>query len=134
MSSFPHAKLNTGMANQTITEETITVHGRGSLSLPYKVQTASGEQVDIPDWVIYFEVDGNPYPIREPLVPDPNDPMGQRIVLERAQVAMLTKSPMRFSVIDETNIEDDLPYVLWAGTIKRTGYVGEPDNLPDAGD
>ncbi|MFI8667960.1 hypothetical protein ACIGGE_16155 [Qipengyuania sp. NPDC077410] len=122
------------MANQTITEETIAVHGRGSLVLPYKVQNANGEQVDISDWSIYFEVDGNPYPIREPLVPDPNDPLGQRIVLERQQVAMLTKSPSRFSVIDETNMGDDLPYVLWEGTIKRTGYVGEPDNIPDAGD
>lgn len=119
------------MANQTITEGTIEVHGRGSLVLPYKAKNKQGEQIDISSWVIYFEVDGLEQPIREQLVADPNDPLGQRIVLERAQVAMLTSTAKNFSVIDETNMTDDLPFVLWTGKIKRVGYLGEPDATDD---
>lgn len=121
------------MSNQTITADTITVHGRGSLVLPYKVKDASGTQINISSWVVFFEVDGLAEPIREQLVSDPNDALGLRIVLERAQIAMLSKTPMRFAVIDETNIAQDLPNVLWEGTINRSGYLGAPDTTPDAG-
>jgi bifunctional DNA-binding transcriptional regulator/antitoxin component of YhaV-PrlF toxin-antitoxin module len=129
------------MANQTITADTITVHGRGSLVLPYKVRDASGTQIDISDWVVFFEVDGLSFEVggvsgsfREQLVSDPNDPLGLRIILERAQIAQLTKTPMRFAVIDETDSASDIFRVLWAGTIKREGYIGAPDSTPDAGD
>lgn len=121
------------MANQTITADTITVHGRGSLVLPYKVRDANGTQIDISDWVVFFEVDGNATPIREQLVADPNDPLGLRIILERAQIAMLTKTAMRFAIVDESDAVNDIYRVLWAGTIKRTGYLGAPDSIPDAG-
>ncbi len=109
-----------GMANQTVTDKTITVHGRGSLIIDYKVKDSTGDQVDISAWDLYFEVDG--IPIREPLVSDPADPLGQRIVLERVQVAELATTPKKFVVVDETNSADDIYIVLWSGTIWRDGY------------
>ncbi len=113
------------MANQTVTNTSITVHGRGSLVVEYKVKNAAGVQVDISGWQLWFEVDG--VPIREALVADPNDALGKRIVLERAQVATLKTSDCKFSVIDETDAINDIYRVLWSGTIKREGYVGVPD-------
>jgi hypothetical protein len=109
------------MANQIVTDTTITVHGRGSLVIEYKVKNAAGTQIDISGWTLFFEVkDSN---IREALVSDPNDALGKRIVLERTQVELLNASDSQFSVIDETNAGQDIYRVLWSGTIKRVGYV-----------
>lgn len=119
------------MSNQTIRDDSIRVHGRGSLDIPYKVEDASGAQIDISQWEVYFEVDGLPNPIRERLSPDPNDPLGLRIVLERSQVEGLSRATRKFAVIDETNLVNELPVVLWSGTIRRDGYVGTPDTIPD---
>lgn len=118
------------MANQTITKDTITVHGRGSLVLPYKARDTAGNQIDVSHWFVYFEVDG--VPIRELLTLDPNDPLGLLLKLERSQVATLSKNPTRFALVDESRMLEDLPTVLWEGTIKRTGYVGDPDAQDDA--
>jgi hypothetical protein len=115
------------MSNQTVTKEKITVHGRGSVIIDYKVQDADGAQIDISGWDIWFEVDG--IPIREVLVPDTGDPLGQLIVLERDQVETLKTSPCKFAVIDESNRLADIFRVLWTGTINRDGYVGEPDTV-----
>lgn len=113
------------MANQTVTDNSITVHGRGSLVLPFKVKDANDTQIDISTWTIYFEVDG--VPIREALVADPADALGKLIKLERAQIATLKTSDCKFIVVDETQSASDLFTVLWEGTIKRTGFVGTPD-------
>lgn len=119
------------MANQTITDTTITVHGRGSLELPYKARDASTKaQIDVSNWIVFFEVDG--VSLREQLVKDPNDPLGLVLKLERAQVATLKRSATRFALIDETRIAEDLPRVLWEGKINVTGYVGAPDEQDDA--
>ena len=79
------------MSNQTVTANSITVHGRGSLILPFRLNNDQGSQTDISGWPLYFEIDG--IPIRERLQPDPGNPLGQVIVLERAQVEMLSKQP-----------------------------------------
>ncbi len=118
------------MANQTVTSSTITVHGRGSLVLPFKVNDASNAQVDISGWTVYFEVDG--VPIREQLVADPDDALGLLLKLERTQIAQLSKTAKRFAFVDETNSVDDLFFVLWNGTIARTEYVGSADATDDA--
>jgi hypothetical protein len=122
------------MANQTITGTLITVHGRGSLVLPYRptVKTADKGtvQIDISGRTLYFEVDGAP--IRELMVADPDDPKAQKIVLESNQIAILSKTPTRCIIRDETNIAAGLPYVMWNGSINRDGYVGDPDTVNDA--
>lgn len=122
------------MANQTITGTQITVHGRGSLVLPYRPTAKTADkgtiQIDISGRTLYFEVDG--VPIRELMVPDPDDPKAQRIVLESNQIAILSKTPTRCIIRDETNIAAGLPYVMWNGTINRDGYVGDPDTVNDA--
>lgn len=115
------------MSNQTVTASSITVHGRGSVVIDYKVKDASGTQIDISGWDIWFEVDG--IPIRERLVPDEMDPKGLLIVLEREQVEMLETTASRFAVVDESSAISDVFRVLWAGTILRNGYVGEPDEV-----
>lgn len=117
------------MANQTVTADTITVHGRGSLEIDYDVKDETGAPINISDWVLFFEVDG--VPVREQLVPKEDDPYVQVIRLENAQVATLQKVPTRFVVRDETRIDADLPIVLWEGKISRTGYIGEPDAVDD---
>jgi hypothetical protein len=106
----------------TITDNSITVHGRESLVLPFKV---TGQ--DISTWTVYFEVDG--IPIREQFVADPNDATGLRLILERDQVELLKKSDCQFSVIDERDSANGIYIVLWTGTIKRIGYVGAPDSV-----
>ena len=122
------------MANQTITGTQITVHGRGSLVLPYRPSAKGADkttaQVDLRDRTLYFEVDG--VPIRELMVADPDDPKGQLIVLENDQIVTLSKSPTRCIIRDETNIAIGRPYVMWNGTICRDGYVGLPDSVDDA--
>lgn len=117
------------MSNQTVTASAITVHGRGSVVIDYKVKNATGAQIDISGWDVWFEVDG--IPIRERLVADPADPKGLRIVLEREQVETLENSSRKFAVVDETNSASDIYRVLWAGTISRNGYVGDPDTVED---
>lgn len=121
------------MGNQTVTADTITVHGRGSLVLPYKLQEKDGSgvvtQTDLSTRTLFFEVDG--VPIREQLAPDPNDPKGLLIVLENDQIVTLKKTPTRCIIRDETDIEAGRPVVLWEGKIGRTGYVGEPDGTED---
>lgn len=114
------------MANHTVSETAITVHGRGSLILPFNVKDSEGAQIDISGWTVYFEVDG--VPIREQLATDPNDALGLRIVLERAQVETLPTAPVPFAVIDESQSGSDLYTVLWEGTIGRTGFKGAPDS------
>lgn len=113
------------MANHTITSETITVHGRGSLVLPFKIRAQNGDQIDISAMPLYFEVDG--VSIREPLETDPDDALGLRIVLERTQIQLLGTTPLEFVVVDETDAANDIYEVLWAGTITRKGYKGNPD-------
>lgn len=115
------------MTNQTVTKDKITVHGRGSVIIDYMVKDALGTQIDISGWDIWFEVDG--VPIREPLVPNPSDPLGKLIVLERDQVEILKTKPCAFAVIDESQMTSDIYRVLWRGTIVRDGYVGEPDTI-----
>lgn len=117
-------------SNATITADLITVHGRGSLELPYKVQDKNGVQQDISTWVLRFEVDGLSTPISELLVADPNDSKGQLIVLDRTKVAQLNKTPTNFSLINETRATDGIYTVLWSGTIGRIGYLGAPDTDP----
>lgn len=121
------------MANQTITADAITVHGRGSLVLPYKLNAKEGEtitQIDLSERTLFFEVDG--VPIREELASDPNDPMGKLLVLENDQIITLKKTATRCAIIDETELADGRPHVLWEGKIGRTGYVGAPDEVEDA--
>lgn len=122
------------MANQTITGTQITVHGRGSLVLPYKLnqKTSDGKtvQVDLSTRTLFFEVDG--VPIREVMVVDPSDALGKLIVLENDQIVTLSKAPTRCIIRDETDIANGRPVVLWDGKINRDGYVGVPDKVDDA--
>ena len=115
------------MANLIVTKNSIEVHGRGSVIIPYKVRSPDGEQLDISAWDLVFEVDG--VPIREALSPDPQDPLGKLIKLERTQVETLSRSPLNFAVIDETLASQDTFTVLWDGTIRYTGYRGSPDTV-----
>lgn len=122
------------MANQTITGTQITVHGRGSLVLPYKLnrKTSDGktEPVDLSGRTLFFEVDG--VPIREVMVVDPADPLGKLIVLENDQIVTLGKTATRCIIRDETDIASGRPVVLWDGKINRDGYIGNPDSVDDA--
>lgn len=119
------------MANQTIIGNQITIHGRGSLVLPYKltkrVSALSTEttQVSLAGRTLYFEVDG--VPIREEMITDLNDPQGKLIVLENVQIVTLQKTATSCVIRDETDIAIGRPVVLWSGTIKRDGYIGAPD-------
>lgn len=119
------------MSNQTVTADKITVHGRGSVIIDYKVKDADGIQIDISGWDIWFEVDGLTVPVKEKLQPDPSDPLGQRIVLEREQVSYLKVSPTKFALVDESSKAVGVYRVLWNGMINRDGYVGEPDESPE---
>jgi hypothetical protein len=122
------------MANQIITDTQITVHGRGSLVLPYKLKQKTSDsetvQIDLSSRTLFFEVDG--VPIREQMVSDPADPMGKLIVLENDQVVTLGVVANRCLIRDETNIANGRPVVLWDGTIKRVGYINAPDTRDDA--
>lgn len=112
------------MASYTISKSTIVVHARGSVDMPFSIQDA-----DISNWPLWFEVDGAS--IRKRLSPDPSNPTGQRIVLENALVVLLAKKPLQFVVLDERRVDDDLPDVIWSGTISREGYIGPPDDIID---
>jgi len=117
------------MANQTVTANSVVVHGRGSLVIDFVVHDALGAQIDISAWPLVFEVDG--IPITTPLIPNPNDPKGQLIELTRTQVATLKKNSTRFALIDTSRADADMYRVLWEGTIARNGYVGDPDGVDD---
>jgi hypothetical protein len=122
------------MANQIITDKLITVHGRGSLVLPYKLNQKTGDgktvQVDLSTRTLFFEVDG--VPIREVMVVDPADPLGKLVVLENDQIVTLGKTATRCIIRDETDIASGRPVVLWDGKINRDGYIGNPDSVDDA--
>lgn len=115
------------MANEKIEDGAhITVHGRGTLRIPFGLETEDGtQQLDISGLPLVFEVDGAP--ISEPLMPDPDDALGQLIVVERAQIQTLGQTALPFAVIDESEKDADIYTVLWAGTIKLTGFKGNPD-------
>jgi hypothetical protein len=115
------------MANLILTKNTIEVHGRGSVVIPYKVRNPDGTQIDISSWTLFFEIDG--VPIREQLTNDPQDPLGKLIKLERAQVETLSRSPLNFALVDETLASQGIFTVLWDGTIRYTGYRGSPDTV-----
>ena len=81
---------------------------------------------DISAWKLSIEVDGIGF--KKALVPDPNDPTVQWLRLTRTDIEKLTKSPQRYAIVDETDLEDeDLPFVLVEGTIKYHGFRGRPD-------
>lgn len=115
--------------------KTITVHGRGSLTLPIESFEDEGETVqrDLSASVFRFEVDG--IPISELAVTHPTDPLSQVIVLERAQISMLKKEGGKFdkawkcTLVDETRSSEDIYEVIWSGYIKLdpTSYVGPAD-------
>jgi hypothetical protein len=111
------------MSNQTVTADEIIVHGRGSLSIPYKVMSGS-VQVDLSTYSLFFEVNGAA--IRVALEVDPNDALGKVIVLHRTDVEKLKTVPLSFAVVDETGIVGGLPRVLWDGKISRDGYIHSP--------
>lgn len=112
------------MSSHTVTANSISVHGRGSLSLLFKLNNAQGQQINLAGRPIFFEVERV---IREPLVPDLIDTMAMRIVLERSQIELLGSTPLKFAVIDESSAGSDLYEILWQGTISTTGFRGEPE-------
>jgi hypothetical protein len=115
------------MANATITDSTISVHGRGSLELPVQIfdpeTCGPAVQRDIHADTYYFEVDGAN--IRKQLVANPLDPLGLLLQLTRTEVESLLTTPLRFALIDETDAT--YPVVEWFGTIARFGYTGTPE-------
>lgn len=114
------------MSNATTTSNSISVHGRGSLTLPFKLFGADGvTQTDISAKTFYFEVDGISF--RKALTVDPADAKGLLISLTRNDIALLKTTDCPFAVIDETN--PTAPVVEWDGTIKRFGFVGAPDGV-----
>ncbi len=103
---------------------TIAVHGREALALPYArwTNTTPSEQVDISDAVMYIEIPGAN--IRKLLITDSADPKGLLIVLTRTEVGTLPIVPSPFVLIDETNSTQ--PFVDMEGKIFRTGYKEQP--------
>lgn len=104
----------------------ITVHGRESLSIPYKNYAKNSQgretQIDISAWDIYFEVPTAN--IRKKLVADPGDLKGLLVYLTREEVVTLSTTASAFACINETN--PLFPDVEWEGKIQRVGYVGAP--------
>ena len=107
-------------------KDTIKVHGRGSLTLPFQVfdedEDCVQTQRDISADTYYFEVHGAD--IRKLLTSNPDDDEGLLLQLTRTEVETLTTSPLKFSFVDES--DENYPVVEWHGTIQRFGYTGEP--------
>jgi hypothetical protein len=116
------------MANLEIYGADLSIHSRGSYRDAFKISDGNDGFENISALKLWFEVDG--IPIREALVPDPEDNTTQWLTLERTQVETLTTSYLAYSIIDETNVAADLPVVLVSGQIKRHGYKGMPDGKP----
>lgn len=113
------------MANATVSGNDIKVHYRGSFRLDYKATDVDGVQVDASAWNLWLEIDG--IALREKLVADPEDPLGQMVVLENAQILLLPTAPIPFIIRDETDLLNDEPIVLQEGTISGYGYKNAPD-------
>jgi hypothetical protein len=113
------------MANLEINGADLSIHSRGSYRDAFKISDGADGFEDISALTLFFEVDG--IPIRELLDPDPLDRTTQWLTLERTQVETLTTSYLPYSIVDETDMADDLPIVLVSGQIKRHGYKGLPD-------
>lgn len=110
-----------------ITGNLISVHGREGLLLPYARFTLVNNietQVDISANHVFFEV--STAHLRVPLVVNPADPLGLLILLERSDVEKLQTTPSPFIVVDESG---EIPVVEWDGTIRRTGYKGDPSAI-----
>jgi hypothetical protein len=117
------------MGNLIVNETDISIHGRGSYRDAIKYDDGDGGFLDISALKLFIEVDG--VSIRLPLTPDAEDPTTQWVVLDRIHIEKLTKSPQRYAIVDETDMEDDLPFVLVEGTIKYHGYRGLPDTVTE---
>jgi hypothetical protein len=117
------------MANIEVTGNDISIHARGSWRDDFLIADEAGNFLDISNLKLFFEVDG--VSLREALVADPENPTVQWLSLERAQIEKLTRSPQRYSIIDETDIDEDLPVVLAEGTIRYHGYKGLPDAVAE---
>lgn len=114
------------MPNATFNGNNIAVHSRGSLRLEYKAYLSDGTtQVDASGWNLWFEVDG--VSIRQKLIADPNDAMGQLAVLDTTVVVQLDTENCPYIIRDES--VSNQPVVVQEGYIKRYGYDGAPDNV-----
>jgi hypothetical protein len=103
---------------------TISVHGRESLDLPYSKWT-SGEtttQVDISASIMFLEIPSAN--IRTQLLTNDADAKGLKIYLSRDEVAYLPTVPSPYVIINET--VTDQPMIEVEGKIYRTGYTTEP--------
>lgn len=110
------------MANSYVDEDgVVAVHYAGSLRLRYQPVDQAGVRVDTTGWSLWFEIPA--LGIREALVADADDVtgMGQVVVLENAQVALLSKTPKDFFIRDETDIADDEPIILMEGRVRGYG-------------
>lgn len=113
------------MANIEINGADLSIHARGSYRDAFMYSDGADGFLDISGLKLFMEVDGIAF--RLALVPDPQDNKVQWITLGRTQIEKLTRSPLRYTIIDETDMVDDLPVVLVEGTIKYHGYRGAPD-------
>ncbi|RYE99790.1 MAG: hypothetical protein EOO77_34990 [Oxalobacteraceae bacterium] len=103
---------------------TIAVHGREAMDLPYYRTDDNNQKVDISTAVLYIEVPGAN--IRKLLVSNPRDPRSLRIFLTREEVGRLPTTPSPFIVIDETDAAQ--PFVELEGQIYRKGFKAAPVN------
>lgn len=118
------------MGNLIVNENDISIHARGSYEDRIVYSDGDGGFLDISSWSLSFEVDGISF--KKALTPDPSDPTAQWLHLTRTDVEKLTKSPLRYVIVDETDlVGDDLPFVLVEGTIKYHGFKGLPDAVTE---
>jgi hypothetical protein len=117
------------MANQTVTTQLITIHGRGSITLYWRPQNALEERIDVSDRIMFLEVDGAS--IREQFTKDPNDPLGLKVLVPRTLVEALNTTPTKLAFVDETNIAEDAPVVVFEAKMARYGFIKKPDQTDD---
>lgn len=104
----------------------INVHGRSGISIPIKRYTAppaqGGTEIDISGDSLSFEVNGasgSPFSLTKP---DPNDPLGQLLViadLYTAGIIITPGSTMPFVLRDTTGA---VPVVRWEGQFIVRGW------------
>lgn len=104
--------------------QTISVHGRESLDLPYTRWSPEdvAVQIDISDAIMYLEIPAAN--LRKRLVVNPADPLGLKIVMTRAEVQTLPLIPTPYIILDET--DPDAPVLELESRIYRTGYTQDP--------
>ena len=102
-----------------VTPNSITVEGRGGLSLELQFKAADGSARDVSTNAIFFEVENI---LRVALLAGSTASM-RVISLDRDHVALIGIKTRNFVCVDETGSVQD---AFWAGIIKVKGFTGQP--------